>query len=310
MCGVPHHALESYVARLIAAGKKVAIAEQTEAPQKGKTLVARKIVRVITPGTLVDPDRLDARQANDLAAIVLGGDVPALAYLDLSTGEFSAIRLDGASPAEMLSRRPAKELVAFPSEREPSPDSSSLSAATPRSCRSSRSEVAARPKRRRAPRGALPDHDARRFRPASRGTPRRRGGGRPRLRALDAEGRLRPRHEPQDGVGRRRARRRRRDAGTPRAVPLAPRRGPDGDSPLRRRPDRDSVRRASPAPGPGAAAGRDRGDRRAPRRRRGARRPRRRASRPSVRPSRRSRTSRGSWPGSPSGARRPATSPA
>jgi DNA mismatch repair protein MutS len=118
MCGVPHHALESYVARLVAAGRKVAIAEQTEAPQKGKTLVARKIVRVLTPGTLVDPERLDARQANDLAAIVLAAGEPALAYLDLSTGDFSVIRLDGTPPAEMLSRRTAKELVAFPSDRE------------------------------------------------------------------------------------------------------------------------------------------------------------------------------------------------
>jgi DNA mismatch repair protein MutS len=118
MCGVPHHALESYVARLVGAGRKVAIAEQTEAPQKGKTLVARKIVRVLTPGTLVDPERLDAKQANDLAAVVLSADAPALAYLDLSTGDFSVIRLDGTPPAEMLSRRTAKELVAFPSERE------------------------------------------------------------------------------------------------------------------------------------------------------------------------------------------------
>ncbi len=118
MCGVPHHALDAYVARLVGSGRKVAIAEQTEAPQKGKTLVARKVVRVLTPGTLVDPERLDARQANDLAAIVLTAGEPALAYLDLSTGDFSVIRLDGTTPGEMLSRRTAKELVAFPSERE------------------------------------------------------------------------------------------------------------------------------------------------------------------------------------------------
>jgi len=118
MCGVPHHALESYAARLIAAGRKVAIAEQVEAPQKGRTLVARKIVRVITPGTLLDPERLDARQANDLAAIAFGGDEAGLAFLDLSTGEFAAVRLDGTPPAELLARRPAKELVAFPSERD------------------------------------------------------------------------------------------------------------------------------------------------------------------------------------------------
>ncbi|MCL4809051.1 MAG: DNA mismatch repair protein MutS, partial [Thermoanaerobaculia bacterium] len=114
MCGVPHHALDSYTARLVAAGRKVAIAEQTEAPQKGKALVARRIVRVITPGTLVDPDRLDARQANDLAAIALGGVAPALAYLDLSTGEYVAVRLDGTPAGELLARRPAKELVVFP----------------------------------------------------------------------------------------------------------------------------------------------------------------------------------------------------
>jgi len=118
MCGVPHHALESYTARLVAAGLKVAIAEQTEAPQKGKTLVARKVVRVLTPGTLVDPERLDARQANDLAAVVLGGGEPAVAYLELSTGEFAAVRLDGTPPVELLARRPAREVVVFPSERE------------------------------------------------------------------------------------------------------------------------------------------------------------------------------------------------
>jgi len=118
MCGVPHHALESYTARLVAAGLKVAIAEQTEAPQKGKTLVARKVVRVLTPGTLVDPERLDARQTNDLAAVVLGGGEPAVAYLELSTGEFAAVRLDGTPPVELLARRPAREVVVFPSERE------------------------------------------------------------------------------------------------------------------------------------------------------------------------------------------------
>jgi DNA mismatch repair protein MutS len=118
MCGIPHHALDSYVARLVSAGRKVAIADQTEAPQKGKTLVARKIVRVLTPGTLVDPERLDSRHANDLASIALSTDAPALAYLDLTTGEFTVVRLDGTGPAEMLSRRTAKELVAFPSERE------------------------------------------------------------------------------------------------------------------------------------------------------------------------------------------------
>ena len=101
MCGVPHHASTPTSPRLVAAGKKVAIGEQTEAPAKGRTLVARRIVRVVTPGTIVDPDRLDARQANEMAAVPWNGDGVALAYLDLSTGDFAAIRLDRAAPAEL-----------------------------------------------------------------------------------------------------------------------------------------------------------------------------------------------------------------
>ena len=101
MCGVPHHALDTYVARLVAAGKKVAIAEQTEAPQKGKTLVARKIVRIVTPGTLVDPDRLDARQANELAAVAWDGWSP----LSPSSTSRRASSPSSASPG---TRRPPR----------------------------------------------------------------------------------------------------------------------------------------------------------------------------------------------------------
>ena len=117
MCGVPHHALETYVARLIAAGKKVAISEQTEAPGKGRAVVARKIVRVITPGTLVDPDRLDARRANEVACYLREGGAAALAYLELSTGDFSVVPLPAAAVEEYLARRPPSELIA-PSTEE------------------------------------------------------------------------------------------------------------------------------------------------------------------------------------------------
>ncbi|HEV8267615.1 MAG TPA: DNA mismatch repair protein MutS, partial [Thermoanaerobaculia bacterium] len=115
MCGVPHHALDAYVAKLVTAGKKVAIAEQTEAPGKGKTIVARKIVRILTPGTIVDPERLDARRPSELAGATAG----ALAFLDVSTGEFTAVPLEnGTSAAEILGRRLPKEVVAFPSEAD------------------------------------------------------------------------------------------------------------------------------------------------------------------------------------------------
>ena len=311
MCGVPHHALESYVARLVAAGKKVAIAEQTEAPQKGKTLVARKIVRVITPGTLVDPERLDARQANDLAAIVLGADAPALAYLDLSTGDFSVDppRRDPAR-RDALPARPAKELVAFPSERE----------AVARLLESLGSEapvlsvLPSESPRGRSAAELLEGH----FRtstlagfglPAA-GPARRRRRGRPRLRPLDAEGRLRPRDDPQDRVGRRGPRRRRRDAGAPRALPLASRRraGRERSSPSSTGRGRRSARGRSGGSSSSRSA-RSRRSRSASTPWRSSSRPRR-ASRPlGDGPRERSPTCRGSSRASRSGARRRATSP-
>ena len=119
MCGIPWHQLDPYVAKLVAAGKKVAIADQTEAPQKGKALVARRIVRIVTPGTVLDPERLDARRANEMAAVAFGTDGAALAFLDLSTGDFSVTRLAGAGAvAEGLRRRVPAEVVCFEGDRE------------------------------------------------------------------------------------------------------------------------------------------------------------------------------------------------
>src|SRR5512136_2912714 len=99
MCGIPWHQLDAYVSRLVAAGKKVAIADQAEPAAKGRTLVERKIVRIVTPGTLLDPDRLDARRANELSAVAWAASEAALAFLDLSPGEFSVVRLAGPAAA-------------------------------------------------------------------------------------------------------------------------------------------------------------------------------------------------------------------
>ncbi|MEO8054046.1 MAG: DNA mismatch repair protein MutS [Acidobacteriota bacterium] len=119
MCGIPQHALETYLARLVTAGKKVAISEQTEAAAKGRSLVARKIVRVVTPGTIVDPERLDARRANEMAAVAWDGAGAAVSCLDLSTGDFSVLPLrDAGAVSEWLLRRAPRELVVFPSDRE------------------------------------------------------------------------------------------------------------------------------------------------------------------------------------------------
>jgi len=90
MCGVPHHALEGYLAKLLGAGLKVAICDQVEDPAQAKGLVKREVTRVVTPGTVSDPALLDGKEENLLAALVWeksteGG---AGAFLDLSTGTF------------------------------------------------------------------------------------------------------------------------------------------------------------------------------------------------------------------------------
>ena len=100
MAGVPHHAARSYIARLVAAGHKVAICDQMELPGPGKQIVRREIVRLVTPGTLLDEDSLEAREPQYLAAVCLGEDRAAVALLDASTGELRALPLAGAQEAQ------------------------------------------------------------------------------------------------------------------------------------------------------------------------------------------------------------------
>ncbi|MBT3381522.1 MAG: DNA mismatch repair protein MutS [Lentisphaerae bacterium] len=88
MCGVPYHALRTYVSRMLAGGVKVAIAEQVEDPKKAKGLVKRAITQVITPGTVLDDDVLSASRSNFLAAITTERGKFGLALLDVSTGDF------------------------------------------------------------------------------------------------------------------------------------------------------------------------------------------------------------------------------
>jgi DNA mismatch repair protein MutS len=104
MCGVPYHAAESYLARLIRAGFKIAICDQMEQPGPGKKLVRREVVRVITPGTATDLGVLDVRENNFLAAVAPhpSGSPIGLAFVDLSTGEFQATEFSGPRSEEAL----------------------------------------------------------------------------------------------------------------------------------------------------------------------------------------------------------------
>jgi DNA mismatch repair protein MutS len=95
MCGVPHHAASGHIARLVRKGYRVAICEQTEDPALAKKLVRREVVRIITPGTAIDPQLVEARETIYLAAVTGSGSVMGAAFLDLSTGEFRATEASG-----------------------------------------------------------------------------------------------------------------------------------------------------------------------------------------------------------------------
>jgi DNA mismatch repair protein MutS len=102
MCGVPHHSVANYIARLVRKGYRVAICEQTEDASKTKKLVRREVVRIVTPGTPIDPQLLDAREAVFLAAVCSSGETIGAAFLDISTGEFRATQETGTNAWEKI----------------------------------------------------------------------------------------------------------------------------------------------------------------------------------------------------------------
>jgi DNA mismatch repair protein MutS len=108
MCGVPHHAARGYVAKLTDLGHKVVICEQTEDPRHAKGLVKREVVRVVTPGVMLDDDVLEPKTARYLACV----HQQALAYLDVTTGEFRVTVLgDDAALADELARVGPREVL-------------------------------------------------------------------------------------------------------------------------------------------------------------------------------------------------------
>jgi DNA mismatch repair protein MutS len=88
LCGVPYHSAEPYIAKLVEKGHKVAICEQIEDPKFAKGIVERKVIRILTPGVILDSEKLDSKSNNFLASIYFDGKSYGLAYADISTGEF------------------------------------------------------------------------------------------------------------------------------------------------------------------------------------------------------------------------------
>ncbi|MBI4185963.1 MAG: DNA mismatch repair protein MutS [Chloroflexi bacterium] len=113
MAGIPYHALDNYLARLISRGYKVAICEQLTRPGETRGLVERDVVRLVTPGTLVEPGLLDSKANNYLVSLALGEREAGIAYVDITTSEFATTRLPLERVAPELERlRPSEVVVA------------------------------------------------------------------------------------------------------------------------------------------------------------------------------------------------------
>jgi len=102
LCGVPYHAAKNYIAKLLRAGKTVAVCEQVEDPKQAKGIVKREVIRVITPGTIFEPELLDENINNYLAAIHIEEDGIGIAFADVSTGEFLATQRKGSNIGELI----------------------------------------------------------------------------------------------------------------------------------------------------------------------------------------------------------------
>ena len=115
MCGVPYHAAEGYISRLIQKGHRVAICDQMEDPRFAKKLVKRELTRIVTPGTAMDSNLVRSRENNYLAAVSRGEKCSAVAHVDLSTGEFHVTEMAPAEVSSALEQLRAREVL-FPGD--------------------------------------------------------------------------------------------------------------------------------------------------------------------------------------------------
>ncbi|MEE2701064.1 MAG: DNA mismatch repair protein MutS [Chloroflexota bacterium] len=124
LAGVPYHALNNYLGRLIRKGYKVAICEQTSDPSDSKGLVDREVVRVVTPGTLVEPSLLEEGVNNYLSSVVIDGPMAGFAYIDVSTSNVASVtqlplknltsELDRVAPVEVIVSKTQQHLLPVP----------------------------------------------------------------------------------------------------------------------------------------------------------------------------------------------------
>jgi len=108
MAGIPHHAVDGYIARLVSKGYRVAVCEQTSDPALSKGLVDREVLRIVTPGTVIDPTMLAAKRNNYLAGVVLGRNAVGIAYVDITTAEFAVTQFNTHEPEVALQQEIAR----------------------------------------------------------------------------------------------------------------------------------------------------------------------------------------------------------
>src|SRR5437588_3282441 len=108
MAGVPHHAADGYIARLVSKGYRVAVCEQTSEPALSKGLVDREVLRIVTPGTVIDPTMLAAKRNSFLAGAVVGRNAVGIAYVDITTGEFAVTQFSTNEPEVALQQELAR----------------------------------------------------------------------------------------------------------------------------------------------------------------------------------------------------------
>ena len=111
MAGIPFHAVDNYLAKLINRGYKVAICEQMTKPGETKGIIQRDVVRVVTPGTVIEPGLLDSKSNNYLASVIFNNQEAGIAYVDITTGEFAATQLDLRRLGAELERLKPSEII-------------------------------------------------------------------------------------------------------------------------------------------------------------------------------------------------------
>ena len=129
MCGIPHHAVNTYIPKLVEKGYKVAICEQLEDPRYAKGIVKRDVVKIVTPGTITDLSMLDEKRNNYIATVIIQKKECALSFCDISTGEFFISSINGLdittkimneisriSPSELIVEESSKENEIFLNE--------------------------------------------------------------------------------------------------------------------------------------------------------------------------------------------------